>query len=383
MTKKILYIDHVAHIGGAEISLLHMVKGVKANKQVAVKVVLPEDGPLVDELKKLNIDVDIIPMVQLNITKNPLALASYPLFLVKYIFQLLHFVNRYDIDLVHANSIKSGLLVGVVTKLARVPLIWHIRDYYEPGWIRTLVRVWGKLFADCIVAISQKVNNMFHHMDSLVIYNGVDLTLFSQAKINKSSLTLREEIGIESTKKIICIVGQLAPWKGHKTFIEVAAQIQGKFPQLHFVIVGDVYHQEQKSYRHQLETLAKDLLPTGTITFLGWRSDIDLIMNSIDILLHPAYEEPFGRVVIEAMAARKPVIGFSSGGLPEIIKNEETGFLVPTGNTKLMVQKLAQLLEDDRLCKIMGEQSYQRVVEHFSIQSNVKQVSHIYEQFIP
>lgn len=374
----VLYIDHVAHLGGAEISLLGLVKTLHNQQKIYPSVVLPQEGALQQQFQQIGISTFVNPIKQLNVTYNPLLLASYGWGLGKYVRQLGRLIRHQKVQIIHANSIKAGLLAGVSAKLLGIPMVWHIRDFYSAGWIRWLVQKWHQWVAAYPIAISQRVAQMFSQPVE-VIYNGVDVDLYERAVLENGRFSLRSHFQIAPHTKLVGMVAQLAPWKGQTMFLEVASHITQLYSNVHFAIIGDVYHDHQIPYREMLKQTAQSALP-GKVSFWGWQPDVPAVMAALDVLIHPAQEEPFGRVVIEAMAASKPVVGLNSGGLPEIIENGRTGFLVATAPQ--MTEKTIELLQDPCLCASMGQQGHHRVQTHFSLQANAAQVLQLYQQIL-
>ncbi len=376
----VLYIDHVGFIGGAEISLINMVKLLQSCHQVHPLVILPESGLLKDTFDEIGFETIIVPMVPLDLTRNPFTL-------IRYLYNLFHFINQVrqiikenNIDLIHANSIKSGILVGLAAWLTRKPLVWHIRDFYSQGRIRTLIRIWAKMFATHIIVISNRVATMFDQILNIsVVYNGVDLAAFEPELLNNGHVALRNELALEKDVLVVGTIGQLSKWKRQHLFLLAAEKILFEYPHVHFVIVGDNYERQDDAYKNELYNLAQERLPDSAFTFLGWREDIVAVFGMMDMMVHLAKEEPFGRVVVEAMAAEIPVIGANSGGLPEIIKNGETGFLVED-DVHIVVDTAVRLLENETLRKKMGKAASLRAETHFSVYSNAQKVFQIYQQ---
>jgi glycosyltransferase involved in cell wall biosynthesis len=129
-----------------------------------------------------------------------------------------------------------------------------------------------------------------------------------------------------------------------------------KYPKIRFVIIGDDRVNVEAGFLGYLNSLASDLLIQNEVVFAGFRNDINRVMNALDIVAVPSHIEAFGRVVVEAMAAGKPVVGTDGFGIAEIIENGKTGLLVPPKNPNTLAQALIKLLENPDLREKMGEQ---------------------------
>ncbi len=377
---RVLFIAHVGFVGGAEISLFNMVQSLHEHYQVYPLVVLPKAGLLKDMFAESGVVTIVVPMVPLDITRNPFVLIGYVVHLICYIFRVCLLIREYEIDLVHANTIKSGILVGLAAWLMRKPLVWHIRDYYDKGRIRTLIRLWAQIFATHIIVISKRVESMFAQLSHCsVIYNGIDIAAFDPAILKRGHESIRKELGLDKHIQIVGIIGQLSKWKGQHLFLLAAEKILVECPDVHFIIVGDNYERQDGVYKNELFNYVQERLLSESISFLGWCKDIVAIMGAIDVVVHLAKEEPFGRVVVEAMAAETVVIGANSGGLPEIIENDITGFLVPRDEVQVVAKTAVHLLRDTLLREKMGKNARIRAENHFSVHHNAKNVFRTYE----
>jgi glycosyltransferase involved in cell wall biosynthesis len=118
------------------------------------------------------------------------------------------------------------------------------------------------------------------------------------------------------------------------------------------------------------------------VRFWGFRKDIPEILAQVDILVVPSLQEPFGKIIIEAMAMKNPVIASRVGGIPEIIVDGQTGILVPPGNAEALRLALASLLENRAMREKMGIEGRKRVEQRFSIEKNVRQTEYIYERLL-
>ena len=177
----------------------------------------------------------------------------------------------------------------------------------------------------------------------------------------------------------VAIIGQIARWKGQDILIKAAKRLQPKYPQMRFQIIGDVLFEKEEELRFKdyLIDLAKDY---EYIQFLGHREDILKVLKDIDILVHASIrEEPFGRVIIEGMASKKPVIAAGIGGPLEIIEDGISGILYEPGNEKELAFKLEELIKDERFYSIIANGGHKRFLEKFNIRSTVSKVEEYIE----
>jgi glycosyltransferase involved in cell wall biosynthesis len=178
----------------------------------------------------------------------------------------------------------------------------------------------------------------------------------------------------------IGIVANFAPFKRHEDFLRMAAEMVRSRQDLEFWIVGD--DTEGSGRRMVLEQLAGELDITSYIRFLGHRSDIPDIMRQLHLLVVPSQFEPFGRVVIEAMACGRPVIGSRDGGIPEIIDDGKTGSLVEVGDYAEFSRAALDLIDNNELRENMSRNSIEAVQRRFSIQAHTKIILDIYGELL-
>lgn len=176
----------------------------------------------------------------------------------------------------------------------------------------------------------------------------------------------------------VAIIGQIARWKGQDVFIKAAKLLHPKYPESKFLIIGDVLFtkEEELQYKNHLIELAKDC---NYIQFLGHRENVLELLKDIDILVHASTRaEPFGRVIIEGMASRKPVIAAGIGGPLEIIEDGVTGILYQPGNAGELASKLNRLIKDEELYQSISNKGYETYQQKFNVLNTVSKV----EEFI-
>jgi glycosyltransferase involved in cell wall biosynthesis len=170
------------------------------------------------------------------------------------------------------------------------------------------------------------------------------------------------------------MAGRLEPVKGPEYFIEAARLVLDRFPQVKFLVIGD------GSLRNKLEIKCKKLNISRSFIFTGWREDVPELLSILDILALPSLNEAVGRILIEAGACGIPVVATEVGGVPEIVKDKETGILVPAANPLALAQGLATLLKDKEKRFKMGAVARQWVDDKFSTRAMVNKFSNLYEE---
>jgi glycosyltransferase involved in cell wall biosynthesis len=318
------------------------------------------------EIRKMGINVEIIPMRRLryfNISS-----------LISGVWKILKNINNYEIDLIHANGSRCMIYGGIAGRLKGIPVIWHVRIVERD---RLLDRFLAGL-ASRIIVISNSVNNRFIYLKNKekirVVYNGVDISDFTPDEASGGSI--RSEFSIGAEEIIIGTISQFIPMKGLEFFIEAAKFVVEKVNNVKFLIVGKRVGDD--TYERKLKGLVKDLGIENKVIFTGYRNDIKNVIASMDIFVLASIGEGFGRVLIEAMALKKPIVAAKSGGIPEIVSDGETGILVPEKDSLEIASAVIKLIKEKDLGERMGLAGRKRVEEMFTIERHAREIEKQY-----
>ncbi|MGH6692420.1 MAG: glycosyltransferase family 4 protein, partial [Gammaproteobacteria bacterium] len=192
---------------------------------------------------------------------------------------------------------------------------------------------------------------------------------------------VRQELGLGPGIPVIGLIAHLTPWKGHELFLDIARAVLNALGEARFVVVGgSVYETDgHAGYARTLARRAAALGLSDRVTFLGARHDIPEILAALDVLVHcPTAPEPFGRVLGEAMAVGRPVVAARCGGIPEVVDDGVTGFLVAPGEVGAFASAVIRLLADRTLRDRLGEAGRGRVEERFAVDVHVTAVLDAY-----
>jgi glycosyltransferase involved in cell wall biosynthesis len=343
---RVVYLDHVAKLSGGELALLRTLPALA--QHVDAVVVLAEDGPLRDRVEALGIEVRILPLgdrVRDARRETMVAggvSAGQVLALARYIRQLRALLREIEPDIVHTNSLKSAVYGGVAGRLSRIPVLWHVRDRiaadYLPRPAVFAVRLAARVLPTAVVANSQTTLNTLPRR-GVVLGNPVVPDAVERP-------TLPERDG--DRPLTIGLVGRLSPWKGQDVFLKAFASA---FPdgdeRAH--LVGSAMFGEE-AWEHRLHELADTLGIAERVEFRGFREDIWAEYAQIDIAVHASTTpEPFGQVVLEAMAAGVPLIAADEGGPAEVVLDGVDGLLVQPRAVEPLAEALTRLSRDGDL----------------------------------
>ncbi len=189
----------------------------------------------------------------------------------------------------------------------------------------------------------------------------------------------RKRLGLDEPAAIVGFFGQVIEVKGIEEFLNAAVEIRRHRPAARFLIVGDD-QQAGENYRVAMEEKAKLLGLGPACVFLGFRSDIWMLMHLCSVIVMPSREEPFGNVAVEAAAAGRPVVATRAGGIPEIVEHGTTGVLVPIGDFSAIARAVLLLLHNEPRRHVMGEAARRRAASCFSMRSQAQRLRALYDE---
>jgi glycosyltransferase involved in cell wall biosynthesis len=386
----VLYLDASRGLYGASRMLLTLLRGLdrgKFNPQVILaNDIANEEALFPPELQKLQIPYREKSLCVLRRTKylNPRGLVWLTGTLTDSVPWLVNLIRDRNIGLIHTNTstILSGALAAALT---RTPHVWSVHEVLR--WEGMLLSPLLHSLSTRVTAISEAVAaslwQRFPWIKTkiVVIPNGIDPGRITDLPPGAAK-NLRQELGISPDAPVVSMVGRIGSWKGEYLFLEMAREVAGQFPQVKFLIVGGVF---DGKYQH-LEDLKREVSRAGLdqqVIVTGYRTDIPAIISATDVLVLPSVQpEPFGLVLLEAMAAGKPVIATDLGGPREIVQNGVTGFLVDYNQATEMAGRVRQLLANESLRRRMGLSGLARVKSQFSQQRYVEAYQRLYEEIL-
>lgn len=386
-------------VGGSYFSLFYLVDGIDRSRYTPV-VGFRRDIPFVQRFRDIGLEVHIVRghyAVGRSWLDSPLVRAFGPLRLVVRLlvgglnvarFFVVSgpawraFLKDQGIDLVHANNSVTrchDLMLGA--RLRGIPVITHergINDHF-PRMARFFARR-----LDAIICISQAVKaNLTGHGISRdrmpVIYNAVDP---ARVKPGRSADVVRRAYGLRDDQPVLAMVGNVRRWKGQDVVVKALARVVERHPDVVCFFVGEATEGDRPFERELHEFVAGHGLAPN-VRFVGYQENVADFVAAADLSIHASVlPEPFGRVLLEAMALRKPVIGSRSGAVPEIVLDGVTGRTFAPGDADDLAACVLQLLSDSSLAVAMGEAGYQRLTTTFSIRENVMHTERLYGEIL-
>lgn len=378
---KILYVLHTSKPGGAAESLkVLLAQWRNADYQIEPLIALPK-GQLFDELQDAGWPVFALAA---GLEKRPRGTRGTMKALAKVLLQqraLVEIIRKEKVDIIHANATAAHAASGAAGRKCNIPTIWHVRDLADLGrWSGLLERR-----ADAIVAISKTVaqsledqkmpRRKIHQM-----YNSLDVNDWSPQTLPGAKI--RNVLKATDSTVVFGCVGQLVAWKNQAIFIEAAALLRSLEPEanIKFTIIGSDPWRKNSNYQRHLIAQAKVLGLGEELICFPYQSDNRAALASCDVLVHAAHQEPFGRVIIEAMALGKAVIAFDAAGPGEIITNEKDGLLMPTESGSAgLTQAMQKVLLSPTVRKELGKAARITAQQRFYAVDAAAQMQQLYK----
>jgi len=383
--KKILHIITRLDMGGSAQNTLQTCKRL-SGKYETILVHGPSHESRMTDLEKRIIEDDVgaVRARGVKVTALPTMVRSIrPLKDLRALLSLVWLIFKEKPDIVHTHSSKAGILGRLAAKIAGVPHIIHTPHghvFYGPlGIIASKIFLWVETifskFTDRMVALTDGEKNDYIKLSVcppqklFKIHSGVDLEQFMQSNGNR--VAKKRSLGLDQNSTVIGFVGWLLPIKGPAYLLQAMTHIWPEHPTASLVMVG------KGELDVDLRAQALKMNANGRIKFLGWREDIHEIMPVFDLLVLPSLNEGMGRVLVEAMAAGKPVVASEVGGIPDLVKHGETGYLVRPADEKALANGIKKLLNDPESARQMGQRG-KEYCRQFSLEAMIQKLEDLY-----
>ena len=297
-------------------------------------------------------------------------------------FGLARELRRRKVDLIHCADMLAGAYASLAGKLARVPVLCHIRCCFENLSLRDRSFLYP---VDKFVFVSREVWSTFGlHVPphrGTVIYDGVEIN--STSKNGDGRLSVRRELNIPDNAQIVGMVARVTPAKDYLTLAKAAAQVVKVNPNVHFLIVGD--HSDSSLNQKHYQDVKAMLLEHGVsdhFTFAGHRGDVPRLLDAMDISVLSTHTEGLPLVLLEAMAHGIPVLATAVGGVPEVITHEKTGLLHTRGDVDALASQILETLGNRERARQLGEAGREFVKANFSRERFKSNISRLYSNIL-
>lgn len=393
---RVLYVEgnYDGTVGGSYYSLLFLLENLDRARFDSV-LVLRRDTPLMPRFQAAAGRVTIIPrrdpflvapawrrVPVVGVLLGALQGAVNVLRFYLTVFRLSRVIVRERVQLVHLNnSVTSNHDWMMAAMLARVPCITHERGLNDQYSARSR---WCAPRLARIICISQAVHDKLiersvsrHNL--VMIHNGLDP---AQVVPARGADDFRRAFGIPDDHLVIGLLGNIRAWKGQEVVVRALPHIVRRVPRVTCLFVGEAAAGDQ-AYLARLRALARELGVEPHVVFTGYCRQVADALNVMALSIHAStLPEPFGRVLLEAMAMRKPVVGSRGGAVTEIVIDGETGYTFEPGNPEDLAARVVDLLEHPDRARAFGEAGYARLVSEFHIARNVTRTMQVYDDVL-
>ena len=390
-TARVLMIDPISELGGAERVLLDVIASVKAvQPNISFHVILFVEGPLSSAIGRLGATTAILELPrrlqaigessplksQWRVgAKTILALLRSIVAFTRFLGALRSEIKRWDPDLIHTNGMKAHLISWLVAP-KHVPIIWHMHDFISERPLARRILKYAARRASVVIAISDAVardcRSVLPSLRAVTIANAIDTSEFAPGAGDGTWLDQLADLkSVPAGAHRIGLVATYARWKGQDVFLRAAARLKSILPceQLRFYLVGGpIYATDASQFTlKDLTELIDYLGLTGSVGLVGFQREVVPVLRSLDVVVHASTRpEPFGRTILEAMACGRAIVVASGGGAEELIENGRTALTHRAGDPAGLADALATLIRDPGLRAQLGSRARQTAVLSFS-----------------
>ena len=394
---RILFLNPIGELGGAERSLLDLVRSLREHEtSLGISVISFADGPLISALSGLGVEARVVPIpgAQARLGDSGLGLGTVadlarstvagPAF-ARFLHRLGREIRGLSPDVIHSNGLKSHVIGAWLHSPSSV-LIWHLRDFLSHRramrWI--LPRLESRASAGICIseAVKRDAGTVLKQLPLVTVLNGVDTRAFADA--SSAVLDVDALAGLDRARPDTVRIGMLstqASWKGHRLFLEAAARVSD--PRARFYLVGGAIYTTRGSelspagLRRQL----KELGLSDRCGLVAFQADPRGVYRALDIVVNASTRpEPFGRTVAEALAAGRAVVGPSAGGILEQVSDGVTGRLYSPGDACALAITLSDLVASPEERRRLGTAAARHAQMHLDAARLGPEVLTIYER---
>jgi len=373
---KILHMRSSAHFVGLERLLLQLVVPLRREGFDIELVVLYRRGDSMPSLHPLVVEARRRGVKAEQLDGGP----KLPLRGVLYVANKL---RKEGFALLHTHDYKTDLLGLLAARLARIPCVATVHGYV---FVSRRLRIYRMLdllvlrFFSRVITVSEELRQQLltaslRRERVITVHNAINPLAFISQGIQSIS-RLRRQLGIREDQPLIAVVGRLIPGKGHRYFLAAAKQVLQARPEARFLVVGE------GPLRGKLEAMNVTLGIQHAVSFLGFRQDVAAFMQASDLIVLPSLEEGLPVVLLEALALARPVVATAVGGVPEVVKHEETGLLVPPRDADELARAMLYLLDRPNEGAKMGRKGQEVVARDFTVEAMAEKIATVYRQIL-
>ena len=378
-----LHVSAVSELGGAERSLVELVGRLQSDHEIEPLVVLPAPGGLSAALDARGVAWRTAPLVRIErgvVKSRPFHYFQCFRHAAR---QLAATARAYRVRIIHANDFNAVMYSETAArKLARrgwrIPVLWHCRDLLGSGlrWLKTGTNRRISPMIAISRAVAENLLSGGVPSDRVhTILNGLDLSPYTNGSPRERARMrreIRQELGVPDNALVVGSAGVFVPWKRYEDFLDAIRLLDDSIAgrPVQALLAGSDLFNAQPTYTQELARRA-----AGRAKLIGWREDMATFYAALDVFVWAAPAEPFGRVLVEAMASGLPVVAARGGAVQEIVVDGETGLLVEPHDPSALAAACRRLLGDEALRLRMGAAGRARAKACFSLERCAREVA--------
>ncbi len=387
---KIVFYSHTGQVSGAENILLLLLKKLNRTRFRA-EAVCPAEGGLAEKIRELGIPCRSAATLEARFTWRIDLFLKYLISFFRTILNLRKKIKIAEPDLVHANSIRAGLVATSATVGTNIPVFWHLQDELKTHPFSTLIRLFV-LFSKRtrLISVSQATAKSFYgrllktcrkNTPLRIIHNAIETEKFEFDPANRSKI--RKELGLSESEFLLGLVGQITPRKGQLELVRTFAETLETQTNSTLLIVGEPMFNQDREYLRRIKQTIDENGLTEKVKLLGQRNDVPALMQALDVLVVNSRSEALVVVAIEAMACGTPVIATDAGGTREMIEHRFNGLIVPFGDTEKLKNSILELSQNTELRRQFSERGKQIVAEKLTAEKFITDLEDFFCESVP
>jgi glycosyltransferase involved in cell wall biosynthesis len=359
-------------IGGTERQVVNLIQKYDRARFEVHLACFRATGPLLEEIERAEVALTTYPITTIPSPRT-----------VWQQLRLARYIRAHGIRIVHSFGFYANVFAIPAARLGRADVVVaSIRDTGSHlTWLQLAMQGWACRFADHVLVNAEAIQSVLEGQGYdpsriSVIRNGVDVSRFQGCVPTDA---VRPRLGMSPTALVVAMFARLNRFKGTEYFLQAAALLANRFPEVTFLVVGDSI---SPAYRSELEERVTALGLGERVVFAGFRNDVPEILSEVCISVLPSLSEGLSNVILEAMAAGVAVVATSVGGTPEIIEDGVSGLLVPPHDASALAQAIGSLLANPARRRSIGQAGQRRVHEQFSLTASVRSTERLYEELL-
>jgi L-malate glycosyltransferase len=382
---RILFVSHTGSWSGAEVVMMRLIERLRAHHEVAIAC--PTRSRTAELARERDVPHYPLPRVDVSLRLDPVWTTIGLSQLAAGGIALRHAVRRFDPDVLHANTLRAGLVGAAACGRGRPPMVVQTHEHLTDSWLgRTVRRVIAARATSVVAVCDHTAQNFNHGLPSSVaerVYISIDGQRFSPSRV--APAPIREQLGLRDGVALLGEVAQITPWKRQDLSIRALDELHRRGIDAHLLLVGDVaftgrgVRYDNRAYLRALHRLVESLRLRDRVHFLGWRDDVPALLGALDLSLLPSQHEPFGTSVAESMAMGTPALVSSDGGPSEYIVDRVSGRVLPPGQPEPWAGAAYELLSDPSLLTQMSQDAKQAVTR-FNDETYTSEMLRVYDR---